>query len=772
MSATIPPIDDPAVSTHRRDGGASVVPLMTRRHHPEAESALDPLVEEITFAGLAMTGADPSVIRSGTDIAVVATTFSRLLEQICLPGRSIALLEMSNAPDDLGAPALSVSLLLGIGGALGTTAAEARAGAYAARRALGSHPAPFRIRWADPLEVLDVELPHALLLAQHLVSASDGIDEVSALSRWDRPADALLGLAHALCDRASATRVRTTLVATELGIDDQQWLRTQLAAARRMLQRAHDTDPELELRAGRAEITLLDLLESYRSPVFCGEVALLSDEPIEEVWARDVAGYVSVPFDVVRGASAPVVAARRRWVGGCVFETAPPRLGEALRAGLPVRGGLGPRRLVDLMSLTEAACAFQWPIPAGSAVPTIPAAAGMGLRAPAGLERTGIRLGTDTEGLEIFLGEDQRRSHGHLIGVTGSGKSTLIDRLIASDLAAGRPFALVDPHGDLARRAIQRARTTLGLAAVIDPDDPGTDRISLFDLGRGSTPDPAAVDRSVSRLAEAVTSHLPMEWSGPRFRSISRAVLTLLAYSGAGLEQFRSVLASEQRLERLLSATSDLPPFVRDELASFHHPSNNDRVAVANWVGSKYDELANSTALARVVAPAGSGLRLDEVIGLGLPVIANLAGAPGGDGRLLGHVLLGALFDAAFDRSPRDRTLFPVYVDEAHLFFVDNLERALNEGRKYGLSVTLAHQHLSQLPLRAREAVMGASQFKAVFRVTTQDAIELAAELGVRPQDLGGQPDLHAVISTRHHGASIPAYTCVVDPYERLSESP
>jgi ABC-type ATPase involved in cell division len=43
-----------------------------------------------------------------------------------------------------------------------------------------------------------------------------------------------------------------------------------------------------------------------------------------------------------------------------------------------------------------------------------------------------------------------RLSHMYIIGKTGTGKSTLLERLMLSDVEAGRGLALVDPHGDLA----------------------------------------------------------------------------------------------------------------------------------------------------------------------------------------------------------------------------------------------------------------------------------------------------------------------------------
>src|SRR5687768_15714917 len=44
-----------------------------------------------------------------------------------------------------------------------------------------------------------------------------------------------------------------------------------------------------------------------------------------------------------------------------------------------------------------------------------------------------------------------RRAHMYIIGKTGTGKSTLLETLMADDLSKGQGFAVLDPHGDLVK---------------------------------------------------------------------------------------------------------------------------------------------------------------------------------------------------------------------------------------------------------------------------------------------------------------------------------
>src|SRR5438445_1142253 len=65
-------------------------------------------------------------------------------------------------------------------------------------------------------------------------------------------------------------------------------------------------------------------------------------------------------------------------------------------------------------------------------------------------------LGTEHDFPDRHFGISQadRRRRLHLIGQTGTGKSTALLNLLAQDLAMGRGVALLDPHGDLAERTL------------------------------------------------------------------------------------------------------------------------------------------------------------------------------------------------------------------------------------------------------------------------------------------------------------------------------
>ena len=66
-----------------------------------------------------------------------------------------------------------------------------------------------------------------------------------------------------------------------------------------------------------------------------------------------------------------------------------------------------------------------------------------------------------------------RRMHLLITGKTGTGKSHLLKLIAEQDIDAGLGFAVLDPHGDLAREVVQLATKRRPDDVVfIDPADP------------------------------------------------------------------------------------------------------------------------------------------------------------------------------------------------------------------------------------------------------------------------------------------------------------
>ena len=190
----------------------------------------------------------------------------------------------------------------------------------------------------------------------------------------------------------------------------------------------------------------------------------------------------------------------------------------------------------DLLSTGELASLAH--LPADPAVPGLARAGARPVPPPPGLPTTGKLLGDSELGTPrpVRLTPADACQHVHLLGATGSGKSTLITNLALQDIEAGRGVVVVDPKGDLITDLLDRLPAgALGRLVLLDPDERAAPP-TLNPLD-GDDPD-LAVDHLVGILHRIWIAH----W-GPRIDDVLRAsCLTLLRRPGATLTDIPRLL--------------------------------------------------------------------------------------------------------------------------------------------------------------------------------------------------------------------------------------
>ena len=95
---------------------------------------------------------------------------------------------------------------------------------------------------------------------------------------------------------------------------------------------------------------------------------------------------------------------------------------------------------------------------------------------------------------------------------------------------------------------------------------------------------------------------------------------------------------------------------------------------------------------------------------------------------LIGMIVVGKLLMAALSRvdDPSKRFApFYLHMDEFQNITTDSISSILSEARKYKLGLTVAHQYISQLDEKIRDAVFGNVGSIATFRVGPEDAVFL-----------------------------------------------
>lgn len=332
--------------------------------------------------------------------------------------------------------------------------------------------------------------------------------------------------------------------------------------------------------------------------------------------------------------------------------------------------------------------------------------------------------------------------HLWLLGKSGQGKSTALANFIAQDIAAGRGLALIDPHGDLAETVLslippQRRSETVYFAPA--------DR--AFPIGFNPLAKIARDDRPL--VAAAITEAFRNLWSdswGPQLEQfLYNAVAALLDMPGGTLLGVKYILTSKTYRARVVAHIAD-PEIRQFWLKDFaeHMPEKEQRERTLSTL-NKIGQFIADPAIRNILGQPRNRLDLAGVMDEGGIFIANLAqGAIGvRKANLLGSLIASSFHTAALRRRETRRPFF-LYVDEFHSFGSTVFADMLSGIRKFGVSLTLAHQYVSQLSPPLRDALIGTVGITIAFRLGGGDAELLGNEFGLAPRDFTTLPPFAA----------------------------
>lgn len=322
----------------------------------------------------------------------------------------------------------------------------------------------------------------------------------------------------------------------------------------------------------------------------------------------------------------------------------------------------------------------------------------------------------------VTLNDIQRLRHTHIIGATGTGKSTLISNLFLEDVRYGNGCVIFDPHGDTIEEIIPHIREDrLKDVILIDPSD--NEYSFGFNLLRADT----EVEKIVlsSDLVEAFRRH-STSWGDQMTSVLSNAINTFLNSSKGGtlIELKRFLLESSFRKE-FLKSVSD---------RSIHYYWNNEFVLLKKLSISplltRLDTFLRPKTI-RYILSQKQGLDFNEVVNEKKILLVKLSQGLIGEENsyLLGTLILSKIYQVAQARqsmSKENRSPFYIYLDEFQNFITPSINQILSGARKYGTGLVLAHQELNQIKdTDIGNSVLSNANIRICFRLGDFDAKKL-----------------------------------------------
>lgn len=378
------------------------------------------------------------------------------------------------------------------------------------------------------------------------------------------------------------------------------------------------------------------------------------------------------------------------------------------------------------------------------------------------MKQGNILLGMSTEtGPPVSINLETRATHMHIIGSTGEGKSKFMEHLNRDDIINNNGLCLIDPHGHLYDDVVRWCETKrfLGRRKIILFNPSEEEWTFGFNPLHLNTPD-------LSFQVDAMVKACAKVWGGedtdktPLLKRCLRVVFHVLAEKQMSLLESQHLINPVDSTCRWYLTQGIKDPIIREQWDYFNSLKPKPFYDEFGSTINRMMEFLSSPIIRNIIGQTQRIINFREIMDQGYILLINLA--PKGkisddNARLLGSLIVNDLFINARCR-PEGSRPFYLYMDECGRYINEDIGRILDEGRKFGLHLILAHQHLSQLKKAGEDtyhSVMTDAKTKVIFGGLDADDAEILArqiflgELDLEePKEILNKPTVIGYIKT------------------------
>lgn len=326
---------------------------------------------------------------------------------------------------------------------------------------------------------------------------------------------------------------------------------------------------------------------------------------------------------------------------------------------------------------------------------------------------------------------EDARQHLHVIGGTGTGKTTLLVNLALQDIHAGRSVIFLDPKQDAFDAILERLpRERLDDVIVIEPAEDWSTSFNPLRANSGH-------GELAGEQLLAIFRKFYAEYWGIYTEDVMRsALLTLLQEPNATVCHLPLLLENADYRRSVLKSVNDplgLEPF----WTWYEWLPEAKRTGMIGPTLNKLRDILLRPKVRRTLCQPHHTIDLNEIVNGNKILLVNLAPGLWGEdsAALIGSFLFSDVWDAIRLRAnvpEEERSDVHMYIDEFPTFVsasASTFEDILAQARSLRLSLTLAHQHIDQLDKDMRSAVDANARNKIVFQLGQTDAVYMAPRL-------------------------------------------
>lgn len=386
----------------------------------------------------------------------------------------------------------------------------------------------------------------------------------------------------------------------------------------------------------------------------------------------------------------------------------------------------------------------------------------------------------------LRLTHEDRFSHTHVVGGSGAGKTSLIERLILHDLQSDDPptIVIIDPHSDLIRRLLHADLGIEDRIILIDPrdiDHPPALNIFALNKDRLDSYDPAAREQVTAGVIQTfdylfsglIGADLTAK-QGVFFRYVARLMLALPETMGrnATILDMLKLMSDPAPYAEAIASLPDIPrEFFLNDFQSKTFQQTKEQIRY------RLQAILENPTMARLFTSPETKVDLFTEMNRGAIILVDTAkdylkGASDNFGRIFISLVLQAVLERSVIRADERKPTF-VYIDEAASYFDSNIDDLLTEARKYKCGMVLAHQYLDQASSGLKASLAANTGIKLASGLSAGDARSMAPEMRTTADFILDQPRLQFAAHIRNvtpHAVSIPIVPGALDRQPKLSD--
>lgn len=395
--------------------------------------------------------------------------------------------------------------------------------------------------------------------------------------------------------------------------------------------------------------------------------------------------------------------------------------------------------------------------------------------APLDMGKEGILLGINNHRntpTEIRMTEDDRLRHFYCIGQTGTGKSTLLRKMIIQDIQMGHGVCMIDPHGsDIQEILVNVPPERYDDVIYFDPAYTARPMaLNMLEYDENYPEQKTFVVNELFSIFRKLYGNVP-ESMGPAFEQYFRNSALLVMDSpelGNTLVDMSRALSDKAYRDLKISRCKN--PLVKQFWVNAEKTTGEQGLAnYVQYVTNKFDVFLANDIMRPVIAQEKSSFNFRDIMDNKKILLVNLSKGRLGDinANLIGLILVGKILIAALSRTDsfgKDFPPFYLYIDEFQNITTDSISTILSEARKYKLSLNIAHQFIAQLEEGIRDSVFGNVGSICAFRVGAEDSEYLEKQFAptFSSSDLMNIDNLNAYLKLLVNGKPVKPFNIFV----------